>query len=407
LNRVLAGVAAGLIVTLAAIGILAGEDEGSPPEVSRGPSVEEVARRVERVRELRFDHLPRVREVTAAEARRAALQELDHHVPARRQEVEERLMKLLGLLPPGARLREVLGDALVSEVGGYYVPRTDTLAVVRGAGLGGFADVVLAHELTHALEDQRFGLDPQRGASGLLNDRVVAETALHEGTATIVMVDYILLTRGGGRELPAGLRREALEEVEGLALPESSGLPRYVREALVFPYAAGAAFVDGIEAESGWAGVGRVFREGGPRSTEQVMHPEKHAAAEEPTAVRLGPYRDALPAGSRAVSRGGLGEFDTAQFLRTGTGRGRAKSAAAGWGGSTFTLWRLPDGSDLLVMGWTWDSPRDAAAFDDAAKRTITALETPGALERGKRSITVVLAPSTALARRMAGLAAR
>ena len=407
MNRVLAGVAAALLVALAAIGILAGgeEEDGSPAESrSRDASVEEVARRVERVRELRFDRLPRVQEVSAEEARRGGLRELDRQLPPGRQEVEGRLLKLLGLLPPSAGLRAVLGDVLAGEVGGYYVPRTGTLALVRGSGLGAFGDAALAHELTHALEDQRFGIE-QRAARSALDDRAAARIALHEGTATIVMVDYILLTRGGEREPPAGVRRRVLDALEGLALPASSGLPRYFREALVFPYSAGAAFVDGIEAEGGWAAVNRVFRRGGPMSTEQVMHPRKYAAGERPLPVRLGAYRDALPAGARVVSRGDLGEFDTAQLLRDGNGRERAERAAEGWGGSAFAMWRLPRAEDVLVMGWAWDTLRDAAEFEAAARRTLRELDTPGALERGERSVTVVLAPSGALARRVAGRA--
>jgi hypothetical protein len=407
LNRVLAGVAAGLLIAFAAIGIVTGEgEEEAAPEASRGPPVAEIARGVERVRGLRFARLPRVREVSGGQARRDGLRELDRQVPRRRQEVEERLLKLLGLLPPAAGFRDVLGQALTGEVGGYYVPRTNTLALVRGAGLGAFADVVIAHELTHALEDQHFGLDLDRAASGLLSDRAGARTALHEGTATIAMLDYVFLTRGGGRDLPPSLRREVLDELESVTLPESSGLPRYVREALVFPYSAGAAFVDDLQADAGWEAVNEVFRQGGPASTEQVMHPEKYAAQERPLPVRVGDYRDALPAGARVVARGDLGEFDTAQFLREGNGRRRAERAAAGWGGSRLTLWRLPDSGDALVMSWTWDTPRDAMEFDQAARRTLATLATPGAIERGVRSVTVVLAPNAALAERVAKVAA-
>jgi hypothetical protein len=360
---------------------------------------------VERVRELRFERLPRVQEVSAAEARRVGLRELDRQLPRRRQRTEERLLRMLGLLPPSAGLREVLGDVLAGEVGGYYVPRTDTLALVRGSALGAFADVALAHELTHALEDQHFGIDepPARSA---LDDRLVARTALHEGTATIAMVEYVVLTQGGGRDLPAGVRRQVLEALEGLALPASSGLPRYFREALVFPYSAGAAFVDGIEAEGGWAAVDEVFRRGGPVSTEQVMHPEKYAAGERPLAVRLRPYRRELPSAARVVSRGDLGEFDTAQLLREGNGRGRAEEAAGGWGGSAFTMWRLPGGRDVLVMGWAWDTLRDAAEFEEAARQTLSGLGMPGAVTRGERVVTVALAPSRELARRVAVRAA-
>jgi hypothetical protein len=409
-NGVLAGVLVALLTALTAIGVLAGEEEPEQParERQRGPSVEQVARGVERARELEFDHLPRVREVTAAEARRAGLRELDRSVPRHRQEVEERLLKLLGLLPPSARLREVLGTALTGEVAGYYVPRTDTLALVRGAGLEGFlAEVALAHELTHALEDQRFGIEPHR-ASGVLTDRAGAQAALHEGTATLVMVDYLILTRGGGRELPAILRRQVLEQLEGLALPESSGLPRYVREALVFPYSAGAAFVDRIESAGGWAAVDRVFERGGPVSTEQVLHPEKHWAGERPLAVSLRGYRSALPAGARLAARGDVGEFDTAQFLREGNGRRRSERAAAGWGGSAFALWRLPDERDLLVMGWAWDSRRDAAEFEHAARRSLAELESAGAVNGGNEGVVaVVLTPDVSLARRVAQRIAR
>jgi hypothetical protein len=408
MRAVYAAVAVALLVaTAVAIWIATGDDDESAlrGEVPRGPPVERIARRVERVRRLEFDHLPRVREVSAAEARRTGLAELDRQVPRRRQEVEERLLKLLGLLPPDARLREVLGTALAGEVGGYYVPRTDTLALVRGAGLGAFADVALAHELTHALEDQHFGIEPSR-ASSVLDDRSVAEGALHEGTATIAMLEYIALTQGGGVELPRGARRQVLEQLEGLALPPSSGLPRYVREALVFPYSAGTAFVDGMETEGGWGAVDRVFERDRPVSSEQVIHPEKHAAGERPRPVPLGAYRSALPAAARVVARGDLGEFDTAQVLREGNGRRRAERAAAGWGGSTLVLWGLPDGGDVLVMGWTWDSERDADEFEEAARRWLAARDGPGAFARGERAVAVVLAPGAQLARRVAGRAA-
>ena len=55
-------------------------------------------------------------------------------MPRSRQRVAERLLAMLGLVPPGTRLRDVIGTALAEEVAGYYVPRTGTLALVRGAG---------------------------------------------------------------------------------------------------------------------------------------------------------------------------------------------------------------------------------------------------------------------------------
>ncbi|HEV3378957.1 MAG TPA: hypothetical protein VG126_16920 [Thermoleophilaceae bacterium] len=412
MNPVLVAVAAALVVALGAVGVLAGEGEEAEQaaERPRGPSLEqvtervaEVARDVERVRELEFERLPRVRVVSPAEARRAALRELDEQVPRRRQRIEERLLVMLGLLPPDTRLREVIGKALTEEVAGYYIPRSGTLALVGGEGLDGFlAEVTLAHELTHALEDQHFGIEAH-GASGFLGDRSVADAALREGTATLAMLDYVALTQGGGAELPDEVRRQVLQELSEITLPASSGLPRYVREGLVWPYAAGAGFVDWIQGEGGWAAVDRAYEEDPPRSSEQIMHPRKYEAGERPARVKLRGLRAALGADARVISRGDLGEFDTEQFLRDANGRRRSQEAAAGWGGSSIELWRAGGGKDVLVMGWAWDTARDAREFAAAAELTLARLGGAGAVNDGNEGmVTVVLAPEASLARRVA-----
>ena len=412
MNGVLVAVVVALLAALAALGILAGEEEAA--EQSTAPAravpleqvtarVGEIARGVERVRELEFDRLPPVRLVSVEEATRASLRELDHYVPPRRQRIEERLLAMLGLLPPDARVRDLIGKALTEEVAGYYVPRTGTMALVRGAGLDGLlGEVALAHELTHALEDQHFGIEPH-GASGFLRDRAVADGALREGTATLAMVEYVALTQGMGEGLPEGLRRRLLDELDQLALPASTGLPRYVREGLVFSYAAGAVFVSRLESRGGWAAVDRAFGENPPVSSEQIMHPRKYEEGERPVRVALGGVRDVLPEGARLKARGDLGEFDTEQFLRDSNGRRRSEDAAAGWGGSTFELWRLPDREDVLAMAWAWDSPRDAREFAAAARRSVGRLGSAGAVNYGNEGVVaVVLAPSAVLARRVA-----
>jgi hypothetical protein len=405
-NRTLIAVASALLVALAAIGIASGGEEEAAPQRSPESSVRPVARGVERVRELRFDHLPRVRVVSAAQARRAGLSEIDRYTSRRDQRLEERLLELLGLLAPGSNLRALVGKAIEGEVAGYYIPRADTLALVRGTDLGGLlGEVALAHELTHALEDQHFGIEPDP-PTRFMRDRSVAESALHEGTATLAMVDYLARSRGLGDTLPEGLRGQLLDQLDDLALPLSSDLPRYLREGLIFPYAAGARFVDAIQGQGGWGAVDRVYQRGGPVSTEQVMHPDKYEEGERPAAVRLGDYRSALGDGARTISRGDIGEFDTAQFLLEANGRGRAEQAAAGWGGGRFALWRLPGGGDVLVVGWTWDTTGDALDFERAARRQVPELATPGAVRRDGALVAVVLAPEAPLARRVARLAA-
>jgi hypothetical protein len=409
LNGSVAGVLIALVVSLAAIGLLTAKEEkasersGSGSEAPAGKlSVELVARRVERIRELRFDGLPRLQRVSADQARAAVLTELDRNVARSEQEAGERLLKLLGLLPAEASLRETLARATASEVGGYYVPRTDTLALVRGAGLEGvLGEVALAHELVHALEDQRFGLEA--GAGMLWRDRATARSGLAEGTATLAMVDYLAQSQGAGDELPAELRERVLEQIGELTIPAAGGLPRYVRESLVFPYAAGAALVNRIQSEGGWAAVDEAYGGRPVLSSEQLMHPDKYDTNEKPVRVRRPDLAELLPEGATELTRGDLGEFDTEQFLREGNGRERSERAAAGWGGSAFELWELPGGGEVLVAVWEWDTPRDAREFGEAATRRLSELDAAGAIRGNTQRRTVlVLAPRAALAERIA-----
>ena len=362
MNGTIAAVIAGLVAILAVVGFLTGDDDGSPD--APGPSIAAIARRVERVRELRFDHLPRVRHVSGAQARADGLRELDREIPRPKVAAEERLLTLLGLLPPRSSLRELFGKTLSSEVGGYYLPRTGTLSVVGSGGQAGLlGEITLAHELTHALEDQHFDLG-SGAATGFQRDRSMADSALHEGTATIAMVDYAVLKATGRNDIPAVVRAQALKALDKAAVPASSGLPRYVRESLVFPYAAGARLVNRIESRGGWAAVNRAFGAQAPQSSEQLMHPAKYDARERPVRVVVAP-----PPGTRLVERGDFGEFDTEQLLRAANGRRRSIPAAAGWGGGGFALWRT-GGRYGLTLLWRWDSARDAGEFERALRRT-------------------------------------
>jgi hypothetical protein len=358
-----------LIAALAAIGLVTGENDSSEDQTPSETSVAAIARRVERVRRLEFDHLPRVRHVTGAQARAFGLRELDSEATPREVAAEERLLRQLGLLPGDASLRSLLGKTLSTEVGGFYDPRSGTLSIVGDGGSGLLREITLAHELTHALEDQRFGLETMPGA-GFERDLAVARSALHEGSATIAMVDYVVLKQTGSTRIPASLREQALKALGNAALPASSGLPRYVREGLVFPYAAGARLVNRIQDRGWWAAVDRAFgSEEAPVSSEQVMHPAKYFAHERPKRIRV-----RAPRGSELVQQGDFGEFDTEQLLLEANPRPVAEAAAAGWGGGGYALWRRGDRYGVTLR-WTWDSARDAAEFARALRRTARRLD--------------------------------
>ena len=155
-----------MIAALFGVGIITG-GEGSDPQTgpSEGsdPSVERVARRLERIRELEFKRIPPVRTISPEEAREEGLEALDEDYPPERRAADEDVLTLLGLLPEDSDLRELAGTIFGEEVAGFYDDQTKEMTLISGFGEGSAGEITLAHELTHALEDQYFELAPESG----------------------------------------------------------------------------------------------------------------------------------------------------------------------------------------------------------------------------------------------------
>ena len=100
-----------------------------------------------------------MRTVTADEAREEGLAELDEEYPQKRRAADEEILTLLGLLPEESDVRELAGTIFGEEVAGFYDDHTKEMTLVEGASGGTAGEITLAHELTHALEDQHFDLD--------------------------------------------------------------------------------------------------------------------------------------------------------------------------------------------------------------------------------------------------------
>ena len=350
-----------MIAALFGVGVLTGggddgEEGTETPELAA--QVERIAHRLERIRKLEFEEIPPVRTVSAEEAREEGLAALDEEYPPERRAADEQVLTMLGLLPEGADLRELAGTVFGEEVAGFYNDETKEMALVAGFGEGTEGEITLAHELTHALEDQHFDLGLDEGA---LDDAASAHTALVEGTATIAMLDYAARFLTGGTVR----RDQVLAQLQATDLFESdSGLPPYLQRSLLFSYTAGAHFVDAIGT---WGPANRALRGSGPASTEQVLHPEKYRSGERP--LHVGLQRPPGPRWKRAAA-GTVGEFDTAELIRSSDSPPRAERAAAGWGGGRYALWRR-DGKNILTLAWRWDTRRDAAEFAAALPRYI------------------------------------
>jgi hypothetical protein len=354
------------------------EDGDSEPAPSAA-SVPAIAERVEALRDLRFEHIPRPVAVTAEQARREGLEDLDRNYPPERLRADEDVLKLLGLIDADADLRDLVGSLFGEGVAGYYDPRDGCLRVVEGAATGNrvLEEIVLAHELTHALEDQRFGLDE----SQTTDDRSLARAALHEGTATALMVAY------AQQHFSA---EEALGGLLGSAFADTGDLPPFLDAQVLFPYTGGERFVSHLLRRAGgrWDLVDTAYDLRPPASTEQVLHPAAYFGADEPQPVRLRSRWVLGPGWQQAVA-GTWGELQTRELL------GSAR-AAAGWGGDRYELWRSGD-DEALIVRWRWDTARDVAEFEERLRAMNL-----GAVARRGGLVTLAVAPDPRLAERLA-----
>ena len=365
-----------------------GEDEAAPAERPPTP-VAEVAERVEALRGLRFRTAPEPETVTPEQTRREGLESFDEGYPAEVRAADEDILALLGVVPADIDLREITEEIYTSQVAGYYDPERKRLRVVEGTSGGRvLSEIVLAHELVHALEDQRFGLDLDEITG--IDDRVLAYGALVEGTASAVMFEY------GGRHFSG---EELVFGLLGSAFAPPAGIPTFLAEQLAFPYARGQTFVERLYEAAGdsWLLVDLAHRERPPASTEQILHPDDYLRGEEPQRVRV-----PTPPGWTRRASGTLGEFQTKQVLHEAGGTG-ARDAAEGWGGDRYVLLER-GGESALVVRWRWDTARDAAEFLEALRAYSRAGVANGftTVAEGGGSVTLVIAGSRETAGRLA-----
>lgn len=274
---------------------------------------------------------------------------LDSEYPRARAEADQRTLVAFDLLEPGTDLRALRGRLLEENVAGFYDERPGRkrlYAVSAERSLTPANQMVLAHELRHALQDQYMEIHALLPDSvGDFDDRRMALLSLLEGDATLLMERFMF------RRLP-GLGEGRGPDLSGLSAPAIPGAPPVLRDQLVLPYFAGLDFARSLLEKGGWEALRRVWARP-PDSTEQVLHPEKFAEREAPREVEM----TYAPRGGTLLNEGVLGEA----LIRTLLGQG-AEVAAAGWGGDRFRAYDV-SGRTLLAWRSVWDTPGDQREF--------------------------------------------
>lgn len=281
---------------------------------------------------------------------------------------ESALLKLLGVIPQESDLTGIYESMLGSQVLGLYDPEKEQFFVLGNDQSGAdFVDteaqLTYAHEYVHRLQDAEFDLEAIEDlATG--DDMSIAISALIEGDATTAQTQY-MLKNYSFTELAQLFESTLAAQGD---IPEA---PYFLQRSLEFPYTEGAAFVAILIQMGGFAAVDAVFNDL-PRSTEQVLHPEKYLDKEEPTTLDI--PDDAMGAEWSVQNEDVLGEF----FLRTwleALGPYGAATAAAGWAGDAYAVFENSSDDFAVVILIAWDDDSDASEFFEIAAEVLDANE--------------------------------
>ncbi|HZU75787.1 MAG TPA: hypothetical protein VFA70_03430 [Dehalococcoidia bacterium] len=366
--------------------------------------VGEIKAGLEQVRGLSFTKpVPLVVE-GRAEADRDIQAQVTHEISDRDFRIEGRTGALIGMYPAGIDLKEQTLILLDSQVAGFYDPDTKRMIVVSGTsaagvweGAAGFlmqrdlmGEMVLAHELTHALQDQHFDLAGKLDALKDNDDRALALKSVAEGDATITGFAYIV---GGMNQARLDLLVSQLKGLPELFAKEAKSAPEGLRDPLIFQYSAGVKFVARAYRRGGYGAVDDLFRHP-PLSSQQILHPELYFDRPTPPAeITVAGYQAALR-GWTTAEENSEGELGLNIVLKLAFGADSRQAALAeAWRGDR--ILSLTRGQDLSVI-WLIDLSSERAAsqlaiaYTEALDRRL-ALQTPHRVDYQSTLVLVVI----------------
>jgi hypothetical protein len=287
--------------------------------------------------------------------------------PVEVREAEERLYKRLGLIAQDADLDALVKELYGAQVLAYYQPLNGHFYLIGDdESLSGTDKLVVAHEYTHALQDQHFDLndmvdDPTQA------DAQLAELAVVEGDATLT--SQLWTTDNLGFEDLLQLLIEGFSQLDEGML---DGIPLVLRRQLEFPYTEGFVFATALHDEGGFAAVNDALTTP-PVSTEQILHPDKYSAREAPVVVggvTIGgtPSCPMVPSYTQTLGELGIQILATGGEVPDGAIPGLPvdwphQEVAAGWGGDRLEMFEGCNNSWMIYWQTAWDTEADAIEF--------------------------------------------
>lgn len=277
-----------------------------------------------------------------------------------------------------------------TSIGGFYsigeyefvmvedaVPRYNPYRPVR------YIDIIVVHELTHALQDINFSLRSAVRTHSENTDSMMALRSLLEGDATLTQYLFFInenpyFSKLTQDEKDTYIRRlsERMSSFGYGRMIEDSAVPSFWIKGEVFIYLNGAGFVSQLYLADGFDAVNRAY-EYLPASTEHILHPMKYINKDMPSEIDIPELSNVLL--DKDLKLGGfwkigfedtLGEYNIFVLMEkylNDKGSNYPTTVAEGWDGDRVEFY-INNHTDEYCLVWvsTWDSRKDAVEFFDA-----------------------------------------
>ncbi len=301
----------------------------------------------------------------------------------------ELVLKKFGLLPRDYDLEKLLVALLREQIAGYYDPKTKTVNLLDWVPMEE-QEPVMAHELTHALQDQTIGLDKwmkkgDKDLGEIKNDPTPediendetddAREAVVEGQAETVMMQYELAPLG--RSIA-----DSPELVETMEAQMANGTddsrvfkdaPIFLRESLTFPYSYGMKFEIKLLEKGGKEKAFAAVLANPPYSTRQIMEPETYLSGERIEPMRVPEFRRDFKDYLK-FDIGAMGEFDVAVLIEQYAGKKLSDRLYPEWRGGYYYAAR-PKNDTTAPLGLLyvsrWSSAEKAGEFAEIYARSL------------------------------------
>ena len=287
---------------------------------------------------------------TRAAVEKYLVEKFNDDQDSKRMQRSEIVLKKFGLLDRDFNLKPFMLILLKEQIAGYYDSKTKTIYLLDWIDPE-TQKPVLAHELTHALQDQHTDLekwndqtpaDPSNNVSDdndhLAKDEMdTARTAALEGQAMAVFVDYSLKPTGRSIIKNPELLEQLENDMSGSDdSPVLARAPLLLSESLLFPYKDGLSFEQDV-----WMDKGRQAAFGGvldrpPSSSWEVINPRKYEQAKQSPVLVLPDIHPILDKIYKPYDIGQVGQLDLRMMAQIFGGESAAQQLTPAWDGGIY-----------------------------------------------------------------------